>query len=53
MAESAHTSDATVPWVASDNTSGADHGIDRPTASIAALPRVDAEMPKSESTGAP
>jgi hypothetical protein len=47
------TSLATVPDVSSFSTSGADHGIDRPTASVESdSPRV-AAIPKSESTGLP
>ena len=33
VAASDHTSDASVPGVSSSRTSGADHGIDRPTES--------------------
>ena len=53
MAPSDQTSDATVPVVSSETTSGADHGIDSPTVSPAVVERVVAAMPKSESTGAP
>ena len=53
VAPSDHTSLATVPEMSSWSTSGADHGIERPTASfVSASPRV-AAMPKSERTGWP
>ena len=53
VAANDQTSDAMLPDVSSINTSGADHGIERPTDSwVSASLSVDA-IPKSESTGCP
>jgi|GEM_PF-4513539 hypothetical protein len=51
VAASAHTSLATVPEVSSSSTSGADHGIERPTDSSSRCVVIVDAMPKSESTG--
>ena len=53
VAPSDQTSLATVPDTSSWSTSGADHGIDSPTASLVSASPSVAAMPKSESTGCP
>ena len=53
VAPSDHTSLAIEPGVSSSSTSGADHGIERPTESSSLATAIEAAMPKSESTGCP
>ncbi len=53
VAASDHTPLRTVPGLSSASTSGADHGIERPTASVAAASSSVEAMPKSLSTGCP
>ena len=53
MAAKAQTSDSMLPGVSSSSTSGADHGIESPTAS-SSREAVNVEaIPKSDSTGWP